>query len=108
MKTNFSARPAYHWAQRRIKAHFLICFTALLVQRLLECSLDDQGTHITTENLIETLKNMNVANIHDVEYCALYNGSKALDAVTKLTGMTLDRLHYQPKELNKKIRKILQ
>lgn len=108
MKTNFSARPAYHWAHRRIKAHFLICFTALLVQRLLECSLDDQGTHVTTENLIKTLKNMNVVNIHDVEYCALYDGSKALDAVTRLTGLTLDRLHYQPKELNKKIRKILQ
>jgi len=108
MKTNFSARPAYHWAQRRIKAHFLICFTALLVQRLLECCLDDQGTHVTTENLITTLKNMNVINIHDVEYRALYDGSKALDAVTKLTGLTLDRLHYQPKELNKKIRKNLQ
>ena len=108
MKTNFSARPAYHWAQRRIKAHFLICFTALLVQRLLECSLDDQGTHVTTENLITTLKNMNVVNIHDVEYCALYDGSKALDAITRFTGLNLDRLHYQPKELNKKIRKNLQ
>lgn len=107
MKTNFSARPAYHWAQRRIKAHFLICFTALLVQRLLECRLDDQGTHVTTENLITTLKNMNVVKVHDVEYRALYDGSKALDAVTKLTGLTLDRLHYQPKELNKKIKKIL-
>ena len=107
MKTNFSARPAYHWAQRRIKAHFLICFTALLVQRLLECRLDDQGTHVTTENLITTLKNMNVVKVHDVEYRALYDGSNALDAVTKLTGLTLDRLHYQPKELNKKIKKIL-
>ncbi len=36
MKTNFSGRPAFHWTEPRIKAHFLICYTALLVYRLLE------------------------------------------------------------------------
>ena len=44
--------------------------------RLLECKLDRQKTHITTKNLIKTLQNMNVANVHDVEYMALYKGSK--------------------------------
>lgn len=107
MKTNFLGRPVNHSNSFRIKAHFLICYTALLVDRLLECELDDQGTHVTTANLITTLKNMNVANVHDVEYIALYKGSKTLDALTQLTGLDLDRMHYQPKELNKKIKKIL-
>lgn len=107
MKTNFLGRPVNHSNPFRIKAHFLICYTALLVDRLLECELDDQGTHVTTANLITTLKNMNVANVHDVEYMALYKGSKTLDALTHLTGLDLDRMHYQPKELNKKIKKIL-
>ena len=75
--------------------------------RLLETRLDDQGTHVTPENLITTLKNMNVTNIHDVEYMALYNGSKALNALNLLTSLDLDRLHYKPTELNKKIFKIL-
>lgn len=107
MKTNLDGRPVNHRLPQRIKAHFLICYTALLVYRLLECRLEDQGTHITTTNLITTLKNMNVTNIHDIEYMALYNGSKTLDALTELTNLDLDRLHYKPKELNMKIKKIL-
>ena len=82
MKSNFCGRPVNHSAPRRIKAHFMICYTALLVYRLLECRLDDQATHITTNNLITTLKNMNVTNVHDLEYMALYTGSHTLDALT--------------------------
>ena len=108
MKTNFKGRPVNHSNPYRIKAHFLICYTALLVIRLLECRLEDQGTPVTTENLISTIKNMNVVNIHDFEYMALYSGSTALDAIVKLSGLDLDRVHYRPKELNGKIKKILQ
>ena len=86
----------------------MICYTALLAYRLLECQLDDQQTHVTTDNLIDTLKNMNVTNVHDVEYMALYTGSKTLDALEKLTGLGLDFKHYRPKDLGKKIKKILQ
>ena len=107
MKTNFTGRPINHREARRIRAHFYICFTALLVERMLECKLDDQNTHVTTENLIKTLQNMNVTNIHDVEYMALYEGSKALDALTKLSDLGLDHMHYKPKQINSKIRKML-
>jgi len=107
MKTNFSGRPINHRLPNRIKAHFLICYTALLVYRLLEVKLDGQQTHVTTENLITTLKNMNVTNVHDVEYMALYNGSKGLEALNRMTLLELDRLHYRPKDLNNKIKKFL-
>lgn len=107
MKTNFSGRPVNHRDPDRIRAHFLICYTALLVYRLLEAKLDDQNTHITTDDLINTLKNMNVVNVHDIEYMALYEGSNSLDALTQLTGMVLDRLHYRPKELNQMVKKYL-
>ena len=107
MKTNFSGRPAFHWTEPRIRAHFLICYTALLVYRLLECRLDNQGTHVTTENLIKTLQNMNVINVHDFEYMATFKGSKTLDALTRLSPLELDRVHYRPKDLNKTIKKIL-
>ena len=107
MKTSFDGRPVNHRLPERIKAHFLICFTALPVYRLMEVKLDEQKTHVTVNDLITTLKNMNVANIHDIEYMALYNGSKALDALTQLTLLPLDRIHYRPKELNGIIKKIL-
>ena len=107
MKTNFSGRPFNHRLPERIRAHFMICYTALLVYRLLEAKLDDQNTHVTTKNLISTLKNMNVTNIHDVEYMALYTGSRTLEALNRMTPLGLDRLHYRPKDLNGKIKKIL-
>ena len=107
MKTNFRSRPVNHSKPYRIKAHFLICYTALLVYRLLECKLVDNATPVTPLNLITTLKNLNVANIHDVEFLALYEGSKTLDALVSLTGLDLDRMHYRPKELNKIIRNLL-
>ena len=107
MKTNFDGRPVNHRLPERIKAHFLICYTALLVYRLIERKLDEQHTHVTTDAFITTLRNMNVANIHDLEYMALYDGSKALDALTQLTLLPLDRKHYRPKELNSMIKKFL-
>jgi transposase len=107
MKTNFTGRPVNHRLPNRIRAHFLICFTALLVYRLLEAKLDDQGTHVTTDNLINTLKNMNVTNVHDVEYSALYKSSKTLDALMDLLPLHLDHQHYRPKELNAILKKIL-
>ena len=44
MKTDFEARPIYLQIENRIKAHFLICFLALLVYRLLDNKLDHQFT----------------------------------------------------------------
>lgn len=107
MKTNFNGRPVNHRLPERIRAHFLICYTALLVYRLLEAKLNEQETHITTNDMIKTLKSMNVINVHDIEYMATYNGSQTLDALTKITLLPLDRLHYKPKELNRIIKKFL-
>lgn len=106
MKTNFSGRPVYHRNKGRITAHFMICYTALLIYRLLEKKLNDAGDHFTTDNIIETLKNMNVANVQDIYYMATYTGSRALTAINALFPLDLDRKNYLPKELNKKIRKI--
>ena len=69
--------------------------------RLLENRLDGQGTHVTTANLIKTLQNMNVVNVHDIEYMAVYKGSKTLNALTRLSELNLDRMHYRPKDLKK-------
>ena len=106
MKTNFDARPVFHYKEERIRAHFLICYTALLVYRLLECKLDDNGTHVTTDNLIKTLRNMNVVDA-DMYYLAAYRGSKTLDALTKLENLELNKKRYQPPVLRKKIKKLL-
>ena len=106
MKTNFSARPVHHQNRERIIAHFMICYTALLIYRLLEVKLDAYGTHFTIESIIETLKNMEVANVQDMYYLSTYNGSQVCTALNAIFDLGLDKKYYQPKELNKKIKKI--
>jgi len=107
LKTNFSARPVYHRNKNRIIAHFMICYTALLIYRLLEQKLDQYGTHFTTDNILDTLRNMNVMNMQDLFYAATYQGSQVCTALNGVYGLGLDKKYYLPKELNKKINKIL-
>lgn len=107
MKTNFGARPVFHQTRGHITAHFMICYTALLIYRLLEKKLDMNKTHFTVENIIETLQNMEVANIEDMCYMSTYTCSKVCTALNAISGLRLDKKYYQPKELNKKIKEIL-
>ena len=106
LKTNFKARPVNHQKDDRIIAHFMTCYTALLIQRIMEVMLNQDGRHFTTGEIIENLKNMNVVNNHDLYYQATYTSSKICDALNETFGLELDKEYYQPKELNKKIKKI--
>ena len=106
LKTYFNARPAYHRNRKRIIAHFMTCYTALLIYRLLENKLDQYGTHFTTENILETLRNMNVVNMKDAFYAATYKSSQVCIALNGAFDLGLDKKYYLPKELNKKIKKI--
>ena len=69
MKTDFSARPVYLQDENRIKAHFLICFLAVIIYRYLEKKLD---LRYTCEELLDTLKGMNFAEIQEQGFIPLY------------------------------------
>lgn len=106
LKTNLSARPVFHQKRERIISHFLICYTALLIYRILEKKLNTNNTHFTTENIIETLRNMNVANIEDMCYMSTYTCSQVVTELNAVINLGLDKKYYQPKYLNKKIKEI--
>lgn len=107
LKTNFSSRPIYHQKKPRIIAHFMICYTALLIFRLLQKKLDLAGFHFTPDDIVETLQNMQVTDINDLFYTATYDGSQILTALNTLYPLSqLDRKYYQPKDLNRKFKKI--
>lgn len=107
MKTNFGARPIFHQTREHITAHFMICYTALLIYRLLEKKLDMNKTHFSVENIIETLQNMEVANLEDICYMSTYTCSQVCTALDAIFDLRLDKKYYQPKELNKKVKEIL-
>lgn len=107
LKTNFNARPVYHRNRNRIIAHFVICYTALMIYRLLENKLEQYGTHFTTNEILDTLRNMNVMNTQDAFYTATYTGSQVCTALNGIFDLGLDKKYYLPKDLNKKLKKIL-
>lgn len=87
MKTDFSARPVYLQDENRIRAHFLICFLALLTYRILEKRLDCQ---YTCEEILKTLKEINFADIEEQGYIPLYKRSKLTDALHDCCGFHTD------------------
>lgn len=106
MKTNLDGRPFYHQEDKRIRTHFLICYTALLIYRLLQCMLEDQGKHVTTDQLITTLKNMSVVDVNGLYYHAAYTNSQTLQALESIFRLNLDLVDHLPKDLRKKIKQI--
>lgn len=107
LKTNFSSRPVYHRNGPRIIAHFMICYTALLIFRLLEKKLDMAGRHFTPADIIQTLQNMQVAEVNDLFYMATYKGSEILTALSTVFPLAqMDHRYYLPKDLKKSFKKI--
>lgn len=107
LKTYFKARPINHRKKDRIVGHFMVCYTSLLIYRLMEVKLKQHNYHFTIEEIIENIKNMNVVNNHDFYYQSTYSGSKLCDALNEVFGLELNKEYYQPKDLRKKIKKIL-
>lgn len=101
LKTNFDARPVYHRLDNRIVAHFMICYTSLLIYRLLEKKLKEKGYHFTINEILTTLKNMNISNVKDRFYQADYAGGNVLNALCNTFKLQLDKKYYLPKNLKK-------
>lgn len=87
LKTDFSARPVYLHDENRIKAHFLICFLALMTYRLLEKKLDYK---YTCDMILDTLKSMNFANLQEQGFIPLYKRLKITDDLHERCGFRTD------------------
>lgn len=87
MKTDFEARPVYLQREDRIKAHFLICFLALLVYRLLEAKLENK---YTVSETTKTLRDMNVCKIEEYGYIPTYKRTELTDKLHELFGFRTD------------------
>ena len=87
MKTDFTARPVYLQDENRIKAHFLICFLALMVYRFLEKKL---GYKYTCKEILDTLKGMNFAKVKEQGFIPLYKRESITDDLHEISGFRTD------------------
>lgn len=87
LKTEFEARPVYVRNEDRIEAHFLSCFLSLLIYRLMERKL---GNSYTCDELLETLKGMNFADLNGQGFMPLYRRTKLTDDLHSVCGFRTD------------------
>ena len=87
MKSEFKARPVYLSRKDRITAHFITCFTALIVYRILEKSLDEK---FTCSEIIETLRNMNMLVSPGDGFIPAYTRTDITDALHDTFGFRTD------------------
>ena len=100
MKTEFKARPVYLSRRDRITAHFTTCFTALVIYRILEKKLENR---FTCEEIIRTLRDMNMMIAPGEGYIPTYTRTDLTDALHGAFGFRTD---YQITS-QKSMRKIL-
>ena len=87
MKTDFEARPVYVSREDRIKAHFLTCFLALLLFRLLKRGLKSP---CTTRQLLGVLRGMNFADIEEQGFTPVYERNRLTDELHEACGFRTD------------------
>ena len=87
MKSEFKARPVYLSRDDRIKAHFLTCFLALIVYRLLEKRL---GGKYTCHEIIEGIRNMNFFEVKGEGFVPTYTRTDFTDDLHDAFGFRTD------------------
>lgn len=87
MKSEFKARPVFVSNDSRIRAHFLTCFLALTIYRILEKKLEDK---YTVKEIIHTLKNMSMIKTPINDYIPAFNRTKISDDIFEKFGYRLD------------------
>lgn len=98
MKSDFKSRPVYLSKEDRIKAHFTTCFLALYLYRYLEMELNEE---FTTEQIITTIKNMNLVKEKQNYFSPAYTRTDLTDKLHDFIGFRTDYEIISEKNLEK-------
>ena len=98
MKSDFKSRPIYHYNDEMITAHFITCFLALIIYRILEKKLDER---YTVSEIIETLRTMDLKLERHDAYSPNYIRTDLTDTLHEKFGFRTDFEVISSKNLNK-------
>lgn len=87
MKSELRSRPVYVRNDDRVEAHFLTCFLALLVYRILEQKLDEA---FTCPTIIQKLREMEMMQVPGEGYIPLYERDDLTDKLHEVFGFRTD------------------
>ena len=87
MKTDFKSRPVELSREDRIKAHFLTCYIALVIYRILEKKLD---YNYSTSEILDCIRNMNVLEVKGDGYIPEYERTDLTDELHEIFNFRTD------------------
>jgi len=61
LKTPLELRPIYHWTERRVRGHVMVCFLAFVLRQLLRTRLDKLGWQGSFTELLSSLGRVRVS-----------------------------------------------
>ena len=102
MKSQLDARPVFMQKQETITGHFLICYLAVLLTRLLQIHTlkDEYGT----EEIFDFIRDFRIAKIADRKYINLTRSSSFIKELSCLTGLPLTSYFLGNEYINKMLR----
>lgn len=98
MKTYFDARPVYLQKDDRIRAHFLICYIALMVFRILQKKL---GKRFTCEEILDSLRTFRYYDLYDQGYSYAYEPSEVTRSLAALISPDLNKTYLTKAQMKK-------
>lgn len=99
MKSQLDARPVYLQKENTIAGHFLVCYLAVLLTRILQFKVLKNS--YCSEELFEFIHNFRVAKISDRKYINLTRGSSFIKEFAALTGLPLTSYFLSDGEIKK-------
>lgn len=104
-KSFLDSRPVYLQRSDRIRSHFLICFLAMVILKILQKKLD--MPEVSIDRLINTLRGFRLANIRGAGYIPLFERDEITDRLQEITGICIDTQIIKQKTLNSLYRNVL-
>lgn len=105
-KTEFDARPVYLRREDRIRAHFAICFVALLLLKAFQKQVNeglDEDNHYSTEQIISALAGMDYNVVRGTGYVPAYTATTLRTRCCETANLPINREIV----LNRKMRQYL-
>lgn len=116
IKSDLEGRPVYVWTKEHINAHFLICFIALTIIRIIQyriLKLENKSTTnvdgweqgITAQKLKDTLKNFKAERLPE-DYFKISKINEEIRTIMKSINIDFDFKNYTLKEIKEFRKKI--
>lgn len=99
MKSHLDARPVYLQKRDTITGHFLICYLAVLLTRLFQIHILNDG--FGTEEIFEFMHDFRVAKVSDRKYINLTRSSSFIKELSAKTGLPITSYFLGNEDINK-------